>query len=151
RRGDGECGSAGQVHRGPHDRAGPFNAKRSAVANPAFPLDDPLPVPRCQTEIDGRAIMPEAPHAPTQNFTVSHLNEDDFNTGGLRSYSAYRDLGLAPATGGLVQAHVIRMTTPFSPELSERHHHDVQFQMAYVLKGWFSTEFEGHGVQVFRE
>jgi mannose-6-phosphate isomerase-like protein (cupin superfamily) len=95
--------------------------------------------------------MPEAPHAPTQNFTVSHLNEDDFNTGGLRSYSAYRDLGLAPATGGLVQAHVIRMTTPFSPELSERHHHDVQFQMAYVLKGWFSTEFEGHGVQVFRQ
>ena len=36
------------------------------------------------------------------------------------------------------------------PEMSERHHHNVEFQMAYVLKGWFSTEFEGHGTHVFR-
>jgi quercetin dioxygenase-like cupin family protein len=51
----------------------------------------------------------------------------------------------------MVQAHVIRMTEAFRPELSERHHHQVQFQMVYVLKGWFSTEFEGHGTHVFRE
>jgi quercetin dioxygenase-like cupin family protein len=43
------------------------------------------------------------------------------------------------------------MIKPFSPEMSERHHHNVEFQMAYVLKGWFSTEFEGHGVHVFKE
>src|SRR3954470_18363579 len=49
---------------------------------------------------------------PKQRFQVSHLREKDFDQG-LRPYSAYRDLGLAPATGGKVQAHVIRMTKPF--------------------------------------
>ena len=88
-----------------------------------------------------------SPSPPTQTFNVSHFNEADFKPGGLRSYSAYRDLGVAAATHGLAQAHVIRMTAPFSPESSERHHHNLQFQLVYVLKGWFETDFEGHGVQ----
>jgi quercetin dioxygenase-like cupin family protein len=46
---------------------------------------------------------------------------------------------------------VIRMTKPFSPELSQRHHHNVEFQLVYCLKGWFSTEFEGYGVQTIKE
>ena len=91
-----------------------------------------------------------SPSPPTQTFNVSHFNEADFKPGGLRSYSAYRDLGVAAATHGLAQAHVIRMTAPFSPESSERHHHNLQFQLVYVLKGWFSTDFEGHGVQVMQ-
>jgi Cupin domain len=95
--------------------------------------------------------MSETTLKPSQTFAVSHLDEADFKTGGLRDYSAYRDLGIARATNGLAQAHVIRMIKPFSPEMSERHHHNVEFQMAYVLKGWFSTEFEGHGVHVFKE
>jgi mannose-6-phosphate isomerase-like protein (cupin superfamily) len=82
-----------------------------------------------------------------QRFTISHLREEDFVTGGLRDYSAYRDLGIAAATGGLARAHVIRMIAPFRPELSKRHHHDVQFQMVYCLKGWFQTDFEGVGVR----
>src|SRR5262245_8773099 len=82
-----------------------------------------------------------------QRFVVSHLDERDFKAGGLRDYSAYRDLGIAEASGGLAQAHVIRMTAPFSPELSLRHHHNVEFQMVYCLKGWFQTEFEGVGVR----
>ena len=82
-----------------------------------------------------------------QRFTVSHPSEADFHTGGLRAYSAYRDLGVASATGGLATAHVIRMIAPFSPDLSERHRHDVQFQMIYVLKGWFESDFEGIGRQ----
>ena len=87
---------------------------------------------------------------PKQKFTVSHLRDEDFDAG-LRTYSAYRDLGIAPATGGLVQAHVIRMTKPFDEaEVAIPHYHDVQFQMVYVLKGWFQSEFEGEGVQTFR-
>ena len=86
---------------------------------------------------------------PKQKFTVSHHREEDFDQG-LRPYSAYRDLGFAPATGGLVQAHVIRMTKPFEEgEVSTPHYHDVDFQMVYVLKGWFTTEFEGEGVHTF--
>jgi quercetin dioxygenase-like cupin family protein len=88
--------------------------------------------------------------APRQHFHVSHLREKDFDQG-LRPYSAYRDLGLAPATGGRVQAHVIRMTKPFDPDkVAIPHYHDVEFQMVYVLKGWFSSQFEGHGTHTFR-
>jgi quercetin dioxygenase-like cupin family protein len=84
-----------------------------------------------------------------QRFTVSHHREEDFDQG-LRPYSAYRDLGLAPATGGMVQAHVIRMTKPFSAdEVAIPHYHDVDFQMVYVLKGWFTSEFEGYGAHTF--
>lgn len=94
---------------------------------------------------------PDSTPRAGQRFTVSHLDEADFKVGGLRSYSAYRDLGIAAATSGLAQAHVIRMIAPFTPEASHRHHHNVQFQLVYVLKGWFKTEFEGHGVQLMKE
>jgi len=84
-----------------------------------------------------------------QRFTVSHHREEDFDQG-LRPYSAYRDLGIAPATGGMVQAHVIRMTKPFSADdVAIPHYHDVDFQMVYVLKGSFTSEFEGQGVHTF--
>jgi mannose-6-phosphate isomerase-like protein (cupin superfamily) len=89
--------------------------------------------------------------SPGQRFTVSHLNEADFKGGGLRDYSVYRDLGVAAATGGLATAHVIRMVAPFTAQTSKRHHHDVRFQLVYVLKGWFKNEFEGEGVHVMRE
>src|SRR5450631_3986802 len=86
---------------------------------------------------------------PKHKFTVSHHREQDFDQG-LRSYAKYRDLGLAPATGGMVQAHVIRFIPPFKPEdVSTPHYHDVEFQMIYVLKGWIKSEFEGEGVHTF--
>ena len=89
------------------------------------------------------------PKKRAQKFTVSHHREQDFDHG-LRPYSAYRDLGLAPATSGMVQAHVIRMTKPFdAKEVAIPHYHDVEFQMVYVLKGWFRSEFEGQGAHTF--
>ena len=95
------------------------------------------------------AAKPRRKARPQHTFTVSHHREEDFDAG-LRAYSAYRDLGLAPATGGMVQAHVIRMTKPFNEaEVAIPHYHDVEFQMVYVLKGWFSSEFEGEGVHTF--
>jgi hypothetical protein len=86
---------------------------------------------------------------PKQKFTVSHHREADFEQG-LRTYAKYRDLGIAPATGGMVQAHVIRLIPPFrAEEVSTPHYHDVDFQMIYVLKGWYKTEFEGEGAHTF--
>jgi mannose-6-phosphate isomerase-like protein (cupin superfamily) len=85
-----------------------------------------------------------------QRFSVSHLDEVDFKSDGLRPYSRYRDLGIAAATNGLATAHVIRMVAPFTEDYGTRHHHDVQFQLVYVLKGWFKNEFEGEGVHVMR-
>ena len=105
--------------------------------------------PRAKSHTKARS-KPTARRKP-QKFTVSHHREEDFDAG-LRAYSAYRDLGLAPATGGMVQAHVIRMTKPFTPgEVDIPHYHDVDFQMVFVLKGWFQSEFEGEGVHTFRE
>ena len=86
----------------------------------------------------------------SQIFRVSHHNEEDFD-GGLRRYAKYRDLGMAKATSGLVQAHVIRFVPPCRPEeVSKLHYHDVEFQMVYVLKGWIKTELEGQGAHVMR-
>ena len=86
---------------------------------------------------------------PKHKFTVSHHREQDFDQG-LRSYAKYRDLGIAPATGGMVQAHVIRFIPPFKPkDVSTPHYHDVEFQMIYVLKGWIKSDFEGEGVHTF--
>ena len=93
---------------------------------------------------------PRPQKSNVQKFAVSHLREEDFDQG-LRPYSAYRDLGFAPATGGKVQAHVIRMTKPFdAKQVAIPHYHDVELQMVYVLKGWFRTEFDGHGPVTFK-
>ena len=86
----------------------------------------------------------------SQIFRVSHHSEEDFEVG-LRRYAKYRDLGMAKATSGKVQAHVIRFVPPCRPEeVSKLHYHDVEFQMIYVLKGWIKTEFEGQGAHVMR-
>jgi quercetin dioxygenase-like cupin family protein len=98
-----------------------------------------------------RAKAARRAKAKPQKFAVSHHREEDFDQG-LRSYARYRDLGLAPATDGMVQAHVIRMIPPFRPEeVSTPHYHDVDFQMIYVLKGWMTTDFEGEGTHTFYE
>jgi len=87
---------------------------------------------------------------PKQIFTVSHHRDEDF-AAGLRRYAHYRDLGMAKATGGMVQAHVIRFVPPCDPkEVAKLHYHDVDFQMIYVLKGWMKTELEGAGAHVMR-
>jgi hypothetical protein len=86
--------------------------------------------------------------APAQRFTASHLNDADFKPDGLRSYALYRDLGIAAASGGLCQAHVIRMLSPCTDEVRKRHQHDSELQLIYVLQGWIKNEFEGEGVQM---
>jgi len=86
-----------------------------------------------------------AARRPQHKFAVSHHREEDFDDG-LRAYARYRDLGMAEATSGMVRAHVIRFTPPFcAEEVSTPHFHDVDFQMIYVLKGWFETDIEGQG------
>ncbi|MDP1865284.1 cupin domain-containing protein [Bradyrhizobium sp.] len=83
---------------------------------------------------------------PKQRIAISHHREEDFKADGLRTYAQYRDLGIAAATHGLAQAHVIRLIGPCNPaEVSKLHFHDVEFQMVYVLKGWIKTYLEGQG------
>jgi hypothetical protein len=87
---------------------------------------------------------------PKHSFVVSHHRDEDFE-GGLRRYAKYRDLGMNEATGGMVQAHVIRFVPPCRPEeVSKLHFHEVDFQMVYVLKGWIKTELDGQGTITMR-
>lgn len=89
---------------------------------------------------------------PKQRVAVSHHREEDFKADGLRAYAKYRDLGIAAASHGLAQAHVIRLQGPCNPdEVSKLHFHDVEFQMVYVLKGWVKTYMEGEGETLMKE
>jgi mannose-6-phosphate isomerase-like protein (cupin superfamily) len=89
---------------------------------------------------------------PKQRIAISHHREEDFKADGLRTYAQYRDLGIAEASHGLAQAHVIRLIGPCNPaEVSKLHFHDVEFQMVYVLKGWVKTYMEGQGETLMKE
>jgi mannose-6-phosphate isomerase-like protein (cupin superfamily) len=86
-----------------------------------------------------------------QQVAVSHYHEEDFATG-LRSYAKYRDLGVAAATNGMAQAHVIRLIGPCDPaEVSKLHYHDAEFQLVYVLNGWVKAYMEGQGEMTMRQ
>jgi mannose-6-phosphate isomerase-like protein (cupin superfamily) len=84
--------------------------------------------------------MPTAPA-----FSVTHADDAQFKADGLRDYFEYRDLGIRAATGGRVGAHVIRARPSATKPHFDLHHHDLQFQMVYVLRGWVRFSYEGHG------
>ena len=89
---------------------------------------------------------------PKQSIAISHYRDEDFKADGLRTYAKYRDLGIADASNGLAQAHVIRLIGPCNPaEVSKLHFHDVEFQMVYVLKGWVKTYIEGQGETLMKQ
>jgi mannose-6-phosphate isomerase-like protein (cupin superfamily) len=103
-------------------------------------------------KLKARAAPASMPRRPKQRIAISHHREEDFKADGLRTYAHYRDLGIAGATDGLAQAHVIRLIGPCNPaEVSKLHFHDVEFQMVYVLKGWVKTYMEGQGETMMHE
>src|SRR5450631_2809478 len=56
-----------------------------------------------------RGLPAARPRArPKQRIAISHYRDEDFKADGLRAYARYRDLGIAEASHGLAQAHVIR-------------------------------------------
>jgi uncharacterized cupin superfamily protein len=100
----------------------------------------------------GRAPAPVKRVRPKQRIAISHHRNEDFKPDGLRAYAQYRDLGIADASHGLAQAHVIRLIGPCNPaEVSKLHYHDVEFQMVYVLKGWVKTYMEGQGETLMQQ
>jgi hypothetical protein len=110
------------------------------------------PSARKKLKAKARAVPVAKRARPKQRIAISHHREEDFVTNGLRTYAKYRDLGIADATGGLAQAHVIRLIGPCDPaEVSKLHFHDVDFQMVYVLKGWVKTYMEGQGETLMQQ
>lgn len=78
-------------------------------------------------------------------FSVKHAADAQFSTDGLRDYFEYRDLGIRGATGGRVGAHVVRARPSATRPHFDTHHHELAFQMVYVLRGWVRFSYEGHG------
>mgnify|MGYP001282618871 CR=1 FL=1 len=82
--------------------------------------------------------------APKLNgFALTHARDAQWDEG-LRSFYAYRELGVAEATGGRVGAHLIRARGA-SQTPGEAHHHTLEFQLVYVLSGWIDFDYEGVG------
>jgi hypothetical protein len=103
-------------------------------------------------KIKARAAPPAKRARPKQRIAISHHREEDFKADGLRTYARYRDLGIAEASHGLAQAHVVRLIGPCNPaEVSKLHFHDIEFQMIYVLKGWVKTYMEGQGETMMQQ
>lgn len=84
-----------------------------------------------------------------QAFTISHADGSAFEGAGLRPFFEYRKLGIADATGGRFDAHVIRAVPGRSSE-AKWHTHELDFQMVYVTRGWIVFEYEGEGEHVMR-
>lgn len=121
--------------------------KKRSVATPAA-----RSTARKAVKAKAGVTAPKTPARPKQRIVVSHHREEDFKADGLRAYAKYRDLGIAEATHGLAQAHVIRLQGPCNPaEVSKLHFHDVEFQMVYVLKGWVKTYMDGQGETLMKE
>src|SRR4029077_3018275 len=111
-----------------------------------------LPAVKPKETVKVAAKTASKPKRPKQRIAISQHREEDFKADGLRTYAMYRDLGIADATHGLAQAHVIRLIGPCDPaEVSKLHLHDVEFQMVYVLKGWIKTYIEGQGETVMKQ
>ena len=130
----------------------PAAAVKTAAAKKAAPARKPVAAKKAAApKTPARAKAAPKPGKPPkvvwkpQTFMASHLKDALFKTG-LRSYAAYRELGVENATGGAVQAHVIRLLGKCDPKVvSIPHFHGVQFQFLYMLKGWMIGEYEGAG------
>jgi uncharacterized RmlC-like cupin family protein len=121
--------------------------KRSTVRTRAKKAAVRRSAPRPKAKAKSQA----KPKSRLHKFTVHRNLPDGFKTDGLRTYAAYRDLGVKDATHGLVVAHVIRMIGPCDPKVvSKEHLHETEFQMIYVLKGSITSSFEGQGTHTMR-
>ncbi len=81
-----------------------------------------------------------------QNDTAtkfSHVKPADtaFESGGLRDFFLYRDLGIAAATNGKVIAHLVRANQ--APEEGTGwHRHEADFHIVIMTKGWARFMYE---------
>ena len=71
---------------------------------------------------------------------------------GLREIFDYRDLGIETGTEGDYIAHVIKHNgRKMKDEVQQWHVHDCTFQFVYVMNGWATFEYEGHGQKTIRK
>jgi hypothetical protein len=138
---------------GEHVMASKKPTSRAAARTTALKKSPAKPPAKSSSRKPIKVRATAAPKPPAkQRVAISHYRDEDFVPNGLRAYAHYRDLGIAEATSGLAQAHVIRLIGPCNrAEVSKLHFHDVEFQMVYVLKGWVKTYLEGQGETLMKQ
>ena len=68
-------------------------------------------------------------------FSHNRPDDTEFESGGLRDFFLYRDLGIAAATGGKVVAQLVKAN--IAPEQGTGwHRHEADFHIVIMLKGW---------------
>jgi len=131
--GDAVSQPSGIVHQ-QSDRTA--DCKVIEVVSPCdFPTFDKAEIEEFVEPTDGRI----------DRFHVSYAAETPFTSHPLRPWLERRDLGMAAATGGRINAHVSRCREPM-PGPTGPHRHDLDFQMVYVLAGTCRFDYGEHGV-----
>ncbi|HJR57002.1 MAG TPA: cupin domain-containing protein [Rhizomicrobium sp.] len=75
-------------------------------------------------------------------FSHNKPGDTQFESGGLRDFFLYRDLGIAAATNGKVIAHLVKANAP--PEDGTGwHYHVCDFQIVVMTRGWARFMYEG--------
>ena len=69
-------------------------------------------------------------------FSHARPGDTGWNTGGLRDFFMYRDLGVAAATHGRVLAQLVRANLAPPSTGTGWHRHDAEFHIVIMLKGW---------------
>ncbi|MGE0748950.1 MAG: cupin domain-containing protein [Rhodospirillales bacterium] len=77
-------------------------------------------------------------------FSCVLARDSAFDRPGFRPQFAYRDLGVAAATGGAVDAYIMRAVQPCTAPFG-LHRHDLGFELLFLLKGRLDLYFEGAG------
>jgi quercetin dioxygenase-like cupin family protein len=85
-----------------------------------------------------------------QSLLVKHVEETTFaplnaNNGAPRPMFLYRQLGVDKATGGAYDAHVIKAAPGARGPIGEHKHTELDVLFVYVLKGWVTFDYVGHG------
>jgi quercetin dioxygenase-like cupin family protein len=77
----------------------------------------------------------------TTLFSHVKPTDTDYQSGGLRDFFLYRDLGVAEATHGKVIAHLVKAN--MAPETGTGwHRHEADFQIVIMVKGWAKFMYE---------
>jgi quercetin dioxygenase-like cupin family protein len=77
----------------------------------------------------------------TNKFSHNKPEDTKFESGGLRDFFLYRDLGITDATGGKVIAQIVKANS--TPEKGTGWHiHEAEFHIVIMLKGWAKFMYE---------
>ena len=84
-----------------------------------------------------------------QKLVIDHADGAVYGKEGIRDQFVYRQFGVEEATGGKYGAHLIRGGDG-PPPIEAHIHTDIDFLIVYVVSGWVTFWYEGHGEETLK-